>query len=78
MIVFSYLLRQLSRITQAFAMAEVYYYPLLNTVAMASRDKLSEFDSGSISNLIRCFGKLGYTVSPAHRMSRLTPKLTNF
>ena len=43
-------------------MAGVYYYPLLNTVATASREKLAEFDPGSLTNLIRCFGRLGYTV----------------
>ena len=43
-------------------MAGVYYYPLLNTVATAARDKLSEFDPGSLTNLIKCFSRLGYTV----------------
>ena len=66
------LCRQLSRLTQAFSMAGVYYYPLLNTVASSAREKLSEFDPGSLTNLIKCFSRLGYTVSvKAHLSDRV-------
>ncbi len=52
---------QLSYLTQTFAMAGFYYYPLLNTIASAARLKLREYDPSSLTNLVRCLARLNFS-----------------
>ncbi|GAX81031.1 hypothetical protein CEUSTIGMA_g8466.t1 [Chlamydomonas eustigma] len=62
--VHSFQLGQLSRLTQSFALAGVYYYPLLNTIATAARSKLGELDNiniGSFTSILKSFARLGYS-----------------